>query len=84
MNVFRDIRVAQSIQITEHGTQAFVTITKPERNMQTDDACFEAVALILKVKYGYSKITIDFSHNCDWNGDFSILTSTQKHYMRFL
>lgn len=84
MNVFRDIRVAQSIQITEHGTQAFVTITKPERNMQTDDACFEAVALILKVKYGYSKITIDFTQNCDWNGEFSELTSDQKHYMRFL
>ena len=63
-------------QITLH-------IERPFENMQTDYACFESIALILKIREGSEQITLSFDE-IYWNGTFSDLTSEQVAYMRFL
>jgi hypothetical protein len=63
--------------------QGHVFVQKPEANMQTDAACFEAAVLYLKAKHPDAEITVGF-RAVNWPGTFENLTRDQSHYMRFL
>lgn len=66
-------------------TEITLNILRPELNMQTDSACFEAWSLLLKLKTSCKKVTLSFK-----KPDFEIteylrnLNSDEQHYMRFL
>lgn len=89
MYKFRDIMVSKDIQINiienspDNLSQVEIFIINPCKNMQTDSACFESIALILKAKYDYDKIYIGFTE-VNWLGIIKNLLNDQTHYMRFL
>ncbi len=77
------INFSSYITLKEIDDTIEIFIKKPYENMQNDAACFEGVALILKILGGYNKITLDFNE-VNWNGLFENLVPEQCHFMRFL
>lgn len=91
---FQGIPYSDYVSIAESGAGPIISIKSPGHNMQTDAACFEALALVIKAKAkADTQITIQYTP-LDWKGTFDadIGAVTAKdpankqlgHYMRFL
>lgn len=76
-----NFKFSKELKVQEQ--QGVIFVSKPEVNMQYDEACFEAVALYLKAKHPETEITVGF-RAMNWTGTFENLTLDQSHYMRFL
>ncbi len=75
--------ISRNIEIERVDNIIKMLIKYPNKNMQTDDACFESIVLIAKSKGTLDKVIIDFIP-VNWTGDFINLCTEQTHYMRFL
>lgn len=76
------------VDILENDNQVIIKINRPYKNMQDNEANFEALALIYKCANPNAIITIQFKEQ-EWDGQFIKRTNTKNDslvnsYLRFL
>lgn len=76
------------VDILENGNQITIKINQPYKNMQDNEANFEALALIYKCANPNAIITIQFKEQ-EWDGQFIKRANTKNDnlvnaYLRFL